>query len=78
MLSEGAGKAIEGAVQEQTTTPNIWKLIRLLNDGLRRGLLVPGHPSSSSRPSSILTSLSLGLISTTGDSTFWSFLGLID
>lgn len=38
-LSEGAGAAIEKAVSEQTTTPNIWKLIGLLNDGVRRGLL---------------------------------------
>jgi len=38
-LSEGAALAIEKAVSEQTTTPNIWKLISLLNDGLRRGLL---------------------------------------
>jgi hypothetical protein len=44
-LSEGAGAAIEKAVSEQTTTPNIWKLIGLLNDGVRRGLLVRSSPT---------------------------------
>jgi hypothetical protein len=53
-LSEGAGAAIEQAVSEQTTTPNIWKLIGLLNDGVRRGLLVralpPNYTLSTSSP----------------------------